>query len=72
MYMRYYLDETGNRVYTLKVIFIIHLQYKTDDGQYTYSVHPARFSPDDKFSHERIVCKSRFNLMLTQKKEKKK
>ncbi len=30
------------------------------------SAHPARFSPDDKFSRERIVCKKRFNILRTQ------
>lgn len=46
MYLRYYLDESGKRVYTLKVVL--------DDGSYTLNAHPARFSPDDKFSKERI------------------
>lgn len=41
MYLMYYLDEKGIRVYTLK---------KTaPDGSPTQSAHPARFSPDDKF-----------------------
>ncbi len=31
------------------------------------SQHPARFSPDDKFSRERMVTKRRFNLLPTQK-----
>lgn len=46
MYLRYYLDENGKRVYTLKVVL--------DDGSYIFNAHPARFSPDDKFSKERI------------------
>lgn len=58
MYMRYYLDEKGNRVYTMK--------YKTDNNQFTLSAHPARFSPDDKFSHERILCKKTFGVLPTQ------
>ena len=56
--MRFYLDKKGERVYTMK--------YKTDDGQYTFSAHPARFSPDDKFSHERLLSKKRNNVLLTQ------
>ena len=28
----------------------------------------ARFSPDDKFSRQRIICKKRFNLLPTQQK----
>ena len=33
----------------------------------THSAHPARFSPDDKFSRERVECKRRFGLLPTQK-----
>ena len=59
MYLMYYLDEKGNRVYTLK---------KTaPDGSPTQSAHPARFSPDDKFSKQRVACKKRFGLLPTQK-----
>lgn len=32
----------------------------------THSAHPARFSPDDKFSRERVECKKRFGLLPTQ------
>jgi len=58
MYMRYYLDNAGKRVYTMK--------YKIEGGDFSFSAHPARFSPDDKFSHERILSKSRNNCLLTQ------
>lgn len=55
----YHTDEKGNRVYTLK---------KSDPNDSpTVSAHPARFSPDDKFSKERIVCKKRFNMLPTQR-----
>lgn len=48
----------GKRVYTLK---------KEDpEDRPTISAHPARFSPDDKFSKERITTKKRFNLLPTQ------
>jgi rRNA maturation protein Nop10 len=33
--------ETGKRIYTLKKVL---------DGTVTKSAHPARFSPDDKYS----------------------
>ncbi len=33
MYLRFYLDEKGNRVYTLKM--------KLDNGQYTHNAHPG-------------------------------
>jgi H/ACA ribonucleoprotein complex subunit 3 len=36
------------------------------DGSPAASAHPARFSPDDKFSKERITTKKRFNLLPTQ------
>jgi H/ACA ribonucleoprotein complex subunit 3 len=61
MYMRYYLDENGKRVYTLKVVL--------ENGLHTFNAHPARFSPDDKFSKERMLCKERFGLLLVQAPE---
>ncbi|PRW50882.1 H ACA ribonucleo complex subunit 3 [Chlorella sorokiniana] len=54
----YYMNEKGERVYTLKKV--------APDGTPTQSAHPARFSPDDKFSRERTTCKKRFGLLLTQ------
>ncbi|KAL8518286.1 hypothetical protein ACS0TY_009590 [Phlomoides rotata] len=32
----------------------------------TQSAHPARFSPDDKFSRQRFLLKKRFGLLPTQ------
>jgi H/ACA ribonucleoprotein complex subunit 3 len=58
MYLRYYLKD-GKRIYTFK--------YVTKDGIKTENAHPARFSPDDKFSQERITLKKRFHLLPTQK-----
>ena len=43
------------------------VQKVAPDGTATQSAHPARFSPDDKFSRERIVEKKRFGLLPTQK-----
>eukprot|EP00199_Chlamydomonas_sp_CCMP681_P007654 CAMPEP_0119106644 /NCGR_PEP_ID=MMETSP1180-20130426/5506_1 /TAXON_ID=3052 ORGANISM="Chlamydomonas cf sp, Strain CCMP681" /NCGR_SAMPLE_ID=MMETSP1180 /ASSEMBLY_ACC=CAM_ASM_000741 /LENGTH=64 /DNA_ID=CAMNT_0007092009 /DNA_START=85 /DNA_END=279 /DNA_ORIENTATION=- len=58
MYLMYYDDEAGTRTYTLK---------KLDPaGNPTKSAHPARFSPDDKFSRERYTLKKRFSLLPTQ------
>ncbi|XP_023248466.1 H/ACA ribonucleoprotein complex subunit 3 [Copidosoma floridanum] len=58
MYLMYYLDDNGNRIYTLK---------KMDPyGKPTLSAHPARFSPEDKYSKERITLKRRFGLLPTQ------
>lgn len=52
----YYLDANGKRVYTLKK--------QTPTDKITESAHPARFSPDDKFSRQRVACKKRFNIYL--------
>jgi len=58
MYLMYYLDSNGKRVYTLN---------KVDPaGCPTLSAHPARFSPEDKYSRQRITIKTRFGLMPTQ------
>lgn len=38
---QYTLDNEGKRVYTLKKVL---------NGEVTKSAHPARFSPDDKYS----------------------
>ncbi|KAK7115008.1 hypothetical protein V1264_000958 [Littorina saxatilis] len=58
MYMMYYLDEEGKRVYTLQKV--------DPNGRPTHSAHPARFSPDEKFSKERVILKKRFGILLTQ------
>ncbi|KAH0484360.1 MAG: uncharacterized protein KVP18_001879 [Porospora cf. gigantea A] len=58
MFLRYYLNNDGERVYTLSDT--------TNDGSATLSAHPAKFSPDDKFSAQRVATKKRFNLLLTQ------
>eukprot|EP00614_Pseudopedinella_elastica_P021910 CAMPEP_0172616516 /NCGR_PEP_ID=MMETSP1068-20121228/65090_1 /TAXON_ID=35684 /ORGANISM="Pseudopedinella elastica, Strain CCMP716" /LENGTH=77 /DNA_ID=CAMNT_0013421973 /DNA_START=104 /DNA_END=337 /DNA_ORIENTATION=- len=58
MHLMYYLDAEGKRVYTLKK--------QTPAGDVAHSAHPARFSPDDQFSNQRIACKKRFNLLPTQ------
>jgi H/ACA ribonucleoprotein complex subunit 3 len=54
----YYLGPDGKRIYTLKK--------ETPAGKPSVSAHPARFSPDDKYSRQRIVAKKRFGLLLTQ------
>lgn len=42
------------------------LQKEDPTTKPTISAHPARFSPDDKFSKERIITKKRFQLLPTQ------
>jgi len=54
---------TGKRIYTLKKVF---------DGVVTKSAHPARFSPDDKYSRHRVTLKKRYGLLLTQQKDESK
>ncbi|KAJ2894123.1 snoRNP complex protein, partial [Coemansia aciculifera] len=54
-------DASGKRVYTLKKV--------TADGQVTKSAHPARFSPDDKYSRQRVTVKRRFGILPTQQAE---
>ncbi|XP_048373677.1 H/ACA ribonucleoprotein complex subunit 3 [Sphaerodactylus townsendi] len=58
MFLQFYLNEQGDRVYTLKKI--------DPSGQPTCSAHPARFSPDDKYSRHRITIKKRFGVLMTQ------
>ncbi|KAI9555109.1 hypothetical protein GHT06_017624 [Daphnia sinensis] len=59
MYLMYYLNENGDRVYTLKRV--------DPQGKPTISAHPARFSPEDKYSQQRIIIKRRFGLLPIQK-----
>ncbi|KAI1113310.1 putative ribosome biogenesis protein nop10 [Nemania sp. NC0429] len=61
MHLMYTADESGKRIYTLKKVL---------DGTVTKSAHPARFSPDDKWSRQRVTLKKRFGLLLTQQKNK--
>lgn len=56
----YTLDGAGKRVYTLK---------KVVGSEVTKSAHPARFSPDDKYSRHRVTLKKRYGLLLTQQSE---
>ena len=62
MHLMYYLDPaTGKRVYTLKKT--------TPSNTVSESAHPARFSPDDKFSAQRVKTKKRFGIYLPSVKE---
>eukprot|EP00404_Azadinium_spinosum_P017752 CAMPEP_0180487720 /NCGR_PEP_ID=MMETSP1036_2-20121128/37668_1 /TAXON_ID=632150 /ORGANISM="Azadinium spinosum, Strain 3D9" /LENGTH=70 /DNA_ID=CAMNT_0022495737 /DNA_START=76 /DNA_END=288 /DNA_ORIENTATION=- len=66
MQLRYYLNENGKRVYTLEGS--AKCEGDEDEEQPTFSAHPARFSPDDKYSDQRIKCKKRFGVLRTQEK----
>lgn len=43
-----------------------YFQREDSDGKPTLSAHPARFSPDDKYSRHRITVKKRFGILPTQ------
>ncbi|RMZ30533.1 hypothetical protein D0859_05369 [Hortaea werneckii] len=57
MHLMYTLGPDGKRQYTLKKIV---------DGEVTKSAHPARFSPDDKYSRHRVTLKKRYGLLMMQ------
>lgn len=59
MHLMYIPDPAHptKRIYTLKKII---------DGEVSKSAHPARFSPDDKYSRHRVTIKKRYGLLLTQ------
>lgn len=61
MHLQVYV-ENGKRVYTLKKV--------GPDGKPTLCAHPARFSPDDKFSRQRVVIKRRFKALAADKRPK--
>ncbi|KAL9062394.1 MAG: hypothetical protein Q9157_008958 [Trypethelium eluteriae] len=63
MHLMYYINDKGERVYTIA---------KTDpSGKPTKSAHPARFSPDEKedFVACRVTLKDRYRLLPHQIKE---
>lgn len=55
MHLMFYTDDKGRRRYTLAK--------KDPQGRPTESAHPARFSPDDPFSKQRVAVKRRFGLV---------
>ena len=59
MLLRYFVDAQGRRVYTT--------DERAPAGQPTLNAHPARFSPDDRSSAERLALKKRFQLLPTQR-----
>ncbi|CCU80296.1 unnamed protein product [Blumeria hordei] len=60
MHLMYTLDSSGKRIYTLNKIV---------SGEVSKSAHPARFSPDDKYSRHRVTLKKRYGLLITQPKD---
>jgi H/ACA ribonucleoprotein complex subunit 3 len=49
--------DPSKRIYTLRKVL---------DGEVAKSAHPARFSPDDKYSRHRVTIKKRYGLLMTQ------
>ena len=79
MHLMYYMNEKGDRIYTMKKLdpdnkptFSAHPgmpqnYYNRNCGLFFSFTTEARFSPDDKFSRERLLLKKRFGLLPTQK-----
>ncbi|KAK3444647.1 hypothetical protein EUGRSUZ_A00909, partial [Eucalyptus grandis] len=63
MYLQFYINDNGDKVYTTKK--------ESPLGLATQSAHPARFSPDDKYSRQRVLLKKRFGLLPTQQPPQK-
>jgi H/ACA ribonucleoprotein complex subunit 3 len=51
-------------------VYSFWIQKETPEEKVTESAHPARFSPDDKFSRQRVACKKRFNIYLPKTPQK--
>ncbi|TIB70060.1 hypothetical protein E3P77_00010 [Wallemia ichthyophaga] len=74
MHLMFTTNDEGKRVYSLKVCPVllvypqsnIFTQKITTSGKITKSAHPARFSPDDKFSRHRVTIKKRYGILPTQ------
>ncbi|KAF8819763.1 putative nucleolar protein, structural component of H/ACA snoRNP [Cardiosporidium cionae] len=65
------LGKGGNIIFFTTKLNLIYVgrncpNAQTTEGEQTFSPHPARFSPDDKYSAQRLSCKRRFNLLPTQ------
>ncbi|KAF2096090.1 ribosome biogenesis protein Nop10 [Rhizodiscina lignyota] len=57
MHLMYTIGPDGKRIYTLNKIV---------GGEVSKSAHPARFSPDDKYSKHRVTLKKRYGLLPMQ------
>ncbi|RZC90079.1 hypothetical protein C5167_044709, partial [Papaver somniferum] len=87
MYLQYYINDNGDKVYTVKkesplgkatesahpvyVFYSLLTAYTTShfscNNHHTFLHTAARFSPDDKYSRQRVLLKKRFGLLPTQK-----
>ncbi|KAF2703409.1 hypothetical protein K504DRAFT_177604 [Pleomassaria siparia CBS 279.74] len=57
MHLMFTQTADGKRIYTLK---------KVVGSEVSKSAHPARFSPDDRYSRHRVTIKKRYGLLITQ------
>jgi H/ACA ribonucleoprotein complex subunit 3 len=78
MHLMYTIDDSGKRTYTLvrlrasppfhRLELLANqssaIQKKVLTGEVTKSAHPARFSPDDKYSRQRVTLKKRYGLLI--------
>ncbi|KAK3986724.1 H/ACA ribonucleoprotein complex subunit 3 [Cladorrhinum sp. PSN332] len=55
MHLMFIKNADGSRQYTLK---------KVIGSEVTKSAHPARFSPDDKWSRHRVAMRKRYAVLL--------
>ncbi|KAK4221827.1 H/ACA ribonucleoprotein complex, subunit Nop10 [Podospora fimiseda] len=55
MHLMYVKNADGTRQYTLKKVL---------GSEVTKSAHPARFSPDDKWSRHRVAMRKRYAILL--------
>ncbi|WFD44600.1 snoRNP complex protein [Malassezia psittaci] len=69
MHLMYYKGPDGKRVYTLKKTTLKGVMTRSaHPGTFVYWTYSARFSPDDKFSRQRVTIKKRFGLLPTQQR----
>ncbi|KAG6426947.1 hypothetical protein SASPL_111186 [Salvia splendens] len=79
MYLQFYINDNGDKVYTTKKESPLGLATESAHPESLggilvswlylsphFFVHAARFSPDDKYSRQRILLKKRFGLLPTQ------
>uniref|UniRef100_A0A0D3D295 Nucleolar protein 10 n=1 Tax=Brassica oleracea var. oleracea TaxID=109376 RepID=A0A0D3D295_BRAOL len=71
MYLQCYINEKGDKVYTTKKESPLGLATESAHPVESSSLHTdpsslSRFSPDDKYSKERVTLKKRFGLLPIQ------
>nr|VDD34940.1 unnamed protein product [Brassica oleracea] len=71
MYLQCYINEKGDKVYTTKKESPLGLATESAHPGESSSLHTdlsslSRFSPDDKYSKERVTLKKRFGLLPIQ------